>query len=306
MKKTAVFLALVIVISACMPLLIGASEAETISKAEAQQLIINAYKLSIGARSCFYHQKDPILDYSQPVITVNLDKYSLPSQGYFAVIEENLPGGSYENMCKFARSVYVEKIAPFAYKYSPIITFSYNGGPDSVKQTISLYDRDFIIDGIGNHYPLFYTDEKGGLYACIWTTQVPFSFSLISAQSDDEVFNRYNGTDVKYEIIDGDSHSATALVSFIWNGFDNIPPLDIQTVECKFVKTSDGWRIDESEYSVLCATSCEPTLAAYRASLSPSTGDTSGERIAMLGAVSLACVIPTACLTLKKRRKTAD
>ena len=113
-------------------------------------------------------------------------------------------------------------------------------------------------------------------------------------------FNLTNN--VVLEIISGDSDSATALVSFIWSMIDDTPPFDIQTVECKFVKTSDGWRIDESEYSVLCATSSKDTLVAYRAAVSPSTGDGAAERATLLGAVSLACLIPAACLTIKRRR----
>ena len=87
MKKLSIFLALVIAISACLPLVIGASDVNTISKAEAQELVINAYRLSIGARA--YISKNPILDNTQEAITVNLDKCSLPSFGYFKVIEEN-------------------------------------------------------------------------------------------------------------------------------------------------------------------------------------------------------------------------
>ncbi len=305
MKKLSIFLVLVIAISACLPLVIGASDVNTISKAEAQELVINAYRLSIGARA--YISKNPILDDTQEAITVNLDKCSLPSFGYFKVIEENLPGGSYENMCTYARSVYTEEVAPYAYKYSPLYKFSYDGSaPNSVKQTISLKNRDFIIDGIGNHYPLFYTDENGMLLASIYYTQVPFSFSLLSAEADDKLVDDSDTYGVKLEITDGNSLSATAMISFIWNFSDNIPPFDIQTVECKFVKTSEGWRIDESEYSVLCATSSKDTLAAYRSAVSPSTGDTAGERVAVIGAVSLACIIPTACLMRRIRRSSAE
>ena len=37
---------------------------------------------------------------------------------------------------------------------------------------------------------------------------------------------------------------------------------------------------------------------------SPSTGDVSGERVAVIGAVSLACIIPAACLMRRRRRNT--
>ena len=36
---------------------------------------------------------------------------------------------------------------------------------------------------------------------------------------------------------------------------------------------------------------------------SPSTGDTAGERVAVIGAVSLACIIPTAFLMRRRRRR---
>ena len=293
-KKTLSF-ALAIMISVCMPLLIGASETETISKAEAQELVSKAFGFSNNVRGV--HVNSSIPSYKDPIsVYVESIGEEVP---YNKVIEENLPGGSLENMKKYAETIYVKNVAPYAYKYSA----GYGSLPTQ-SNLLNFTNSSFYTDA--KHRPLFYTDSKGSLYSSVLDYQVGFSFALLDENDEEQAMYGFNvSNNVVLEIISGDSDSAIARVSFIWCKIDDTPPFNIQTVECKFVKTSDGWRIDESEYSVLCATSSKDTLAAYRSAVSPSTGDVSGERVAVIGAVSLACIIPAACLMRRRRRRVA-
>lgn len=294
MKKASIFLALVIVISACMPLVMGASEAQTISKAEAQELVSKAFGFSNNVRGV--HVNNSIPSYKNPInIYVDSIGEEVP---YHKVIEENLPGGSFEAMKEYAEKIYVKDVAPYAYQYSA----GYGSLPTQ-SNLLNFTNSSFYTDA--KHRPLFYTDSKGSLYSSVLDYQVGFSFALLDENDEEQAMYGFNvSNNVVLEITSGDSNSAIALVSFIWCKIDDTPPFNIQTVECKFVKTNDGWRIDESEFSILCATSSKDTLAAYRASVSPSTGDVSAERATLLGAVSLACLIPAACLVRRRRKRT--
>ncbi|MBQ4139862.1 MAG: hypothetical protein IJD70_00855 [Clostridia bacterium] len=77
-------------------------------------------------------------------------------------------------------------------------------------------------------------------------------------------------------------------------------------VECYLVNTDDGWRITDSPFTKMLRYErsakdlWEPSVIRYTES--PSTGDSAAERATLLGAVSLACLIPAACLTIKRRR----
>lgn len=283
-----------------MPLSItGSSASDTISKVEAQALVEKAYYFCRGARA-YILKSNEIVDYSQRII-VNLDEYSLPQFKYHRVIEENLPGGSYEEMCEYAKTIYSEDIAPYAYKYSARYSFDYSGNDTNIQQQITLNNCSFETNG--NHYPLFYINEGGELFSSVCDFQIPLSFALIDDNDNTKTY--YLSTDgsrhASVKIISGDSHFATAQVEFIWKSIDNIPPFDIQTVECKFVKTNDGWRIDESEFSVLCATSDQNTLESYRAAVSPSTSDPSFDLVFILPTVSVAALASAFCLMRRRR-----
>ena len=298
MKKLSIFLALILIIATCVPFGIYADGADTISKAEAQELVSNAYGFSCNVRGVIHTDKAPIPSYKNP-ISVYVDSIG-EEVFYHKVIEENLPGGSFEEMSKYAKTIYVNNVASCAYKYS-----AGYGLLKTRSNLLNFTNSSFYTES--KHSPLFYTDSEGSLYSSVQYYQIGFSFALLNDNDEEQAIYNFNLTDnVALEIVSGDAVSATALVSFIWCKMEDTPPFDIQTVECKFVKTSEGWRIDESEYSVLCATSSKDTLAAYRSAVSPSTGDTAGERVAVIGAVSLACIIPTACLMRRRRRASAE
>ena len=294
MKRISIFLVLVIFITACMPLSItGSSASDTISKAEAQELVSKAYRFSCNVRGVIHTDKAPIPDYNNP-ISVYVDSIG-EEVSYHRVIEENLPGGSFEAMKEYAKTIYINNVAPYAYQYS--------AGYGSLKTQSNLLkftNSSFYTES--KHRPLFHTDAEGVLYSSVQDYQVGFSFALLNDDDNEQAIYDFNLIDnVALKIISGDSDSATALVSFIWCKMDDTPPFNIQTVECKFVKTNDGWRIDESEFSILCATSDKNTLAAYRASESPSTSDPSFNLVFILPTVSVAAIASAVCLMRRRR-----
>ncbi len=305
MKQTlSMIIVTAILLSAVSMFSLSVSAAEeTISLYEAQSLVDKAHQFARGVH-CFIEEVNPIADYSQGIL-VNLEEDSLGQQKYYRVNEEKLPGGSYEKMCEYARDIYTEDFAPYAYKFSP----GYYGLLyQNENQTLSFNHCTVKVGGnYANHLPLFYRAENGVLYTSVYEMQGGVGVRLLDIHdSTSTIYFPYNNpSNIAMEIVNGDSDSAIGYVFWTYLG-PIIPPLEIETAECKFVKTSDGWRIDESEFSVLCATSDFSTMEAYRSAVSPSTGDVSGERVAVIGAVSLACIIPTACLMRRRRRSSAE
>ena len=143
---------------------------------------------------------------------------------YYKVIEENLPGGSYEKMCEYVETIYTKEAAPMAYAY---------------KLTGRVHPSEEMWDEL---YPLFYRNEAGTLYAdTVW-----FSYHGAYLYPDAE--------NVEFEIVSGDAQSAKANVLVYYHYIDG-PRVDgFDLIECRFENTADGWRIAESEYSWLMAT----------------------------------------------------
>ena len=81
-------------------------------------------------------------------------------------------------------------------------------------------------------------------------------------------------------------------------------------IECKMINTAAGWRIEESPFTLMLEWGGSG-YSLWKDGLvpfdeSPSTGDLAAERATVFGAVSLACVIPAACLTIKRRRRSVN
>ena len=140
---------------------------ETISLYEAQSLVDKAHQFARGVH-CFIEEVNPIADYSQGIL-VNLEEDSLGQQKYYRVNEEKLPGGSYEKMCEYARDIYTEDFAPYAYKFSP----GYYGLLyQNENQTLSFNHCTVKVGGnYANHLPLFYRAENGVLYTSVYEMQ---------------------------------------------------------------------------------------------------------------------------------------
>ncbi len=134
--------------------------------------------------------------------------------------------------------------------------------------------------------PLFI--EKDGVVYIAWGVGQRIYFS-ISYESID---------DIELTIIEKDENKVNAKIK-IWIPGDYWETPDIEAyVTCVFEYSGDSWRIGDCAFTdMITSTDFEWTPVE-----SPSTGDVSGERVAMLGAVSLACIIPAACLTLRRRR----
>ena len=293
MKKLYVFLIYLLVITVCLCSTTNAAETGTITKAEAQELVSKAYLFSNNVRS--YQIKKPIYESGQS-ITVHLDTINEDVM-YHKVIEENLPGGSYEAMCEYAKTIYCEEVAPLAYKYSAAY-----GTLDNPAVLINTAQTAFYAKG--KHRPLFYTDTNGDLYTSVLDPQIGFSFALLDDNDDAKGIYTFNITNnISLKIVSGDANSAVAHVPYFYSKMEDIPPFDIQTVECKFVKTDNGWRIDESEFSVLASTSSKETLEAYRAAVNPSTADPNVSRVWWLAGVSIAAIVPAVCLLRRRRRE---
>ncbi len=223
MKK---FLSVILALTFCFAVFSAtaptvAAKSETISESEAKELIVKAYEFCRNVRGGFAHIHENSSEYK---IEVKYGEDYRDWENYWLVIEENLPGGSYEKMCEYVETIYTKEAAPKAYAY---------------KFTGRVHPSEGMWDEL---YPLFYRNEAGGLYAdTVW-------FSYHGAYLYPDADN------VEFEIVSGDAHSAKANVLVYYHYIDG-PRVDgFDLVECRFENTPEGWRIAESEYSWLMAT----------------------------------------------------
>ena len=278
MKKIILLvLSIIMLVSLAAP--ISAEEpATTISKDEAKDLIqksLDFYQKVRVSNDCF----DKTQKIELPVF-IQYETWNgistLESTEYYPVIEENLPGGSYKAMCNYAATIYVTDIAPEAYKYSG---------------RINAIDTDF--------WYLFREEENGVMYM----------HSTYNPDFWDGTYKILVWKGFELNDIEGDLNTAKASVSvWIYCGGD-VTPAQQRSIECIFQNTDDGWRIAKSDFSTMMATDGYEWLGdlhnpPFEPEESPSTGDVSGERIAVIGAVSLACIIPAACLMRRRRENT--
>lgn len=215
---------------------------------------------------------------------LNYDKYIRQGEGrseryYYEVTD--FPGGSYEAMKECAGNIFADNIAKYSYTYS-----MYTNVQDDKKI-----------------FPLFIIAEDGTVYGgCDKLIQYTSVWlSLNGKASGGEVFmfvthstDRYNADSLLVEMVESTETNATAKVCFCLGGETE---RYIYWADCNFVKEDGVWKISGGEYFDLLNGSYRET--------SPSTGDEATERVTVLGAVSLASLIPAACLTLRRRRRVA-
>ena len=221
-KLLSIILALTFCLAAFSALAPTASaKSATISESEAKELIVKAYEFCRNVRGGFAHIHENTGKYEYRIEVNYGGKYP---EYYYKVIEENLPGGSYEKMCEYVETIYTKDAAPRAYAY---------------KLTGRVHPSEEMWDEL---YPLFYRNEAGVLYAdTVW-----FSYHGAYLYPDAE--------NVEFEIVSGDAQSAKANVLVYYHYIDG-PRVDgFDLIECRFENTADGWRIAESEYSWLMAT----------------------------------------------------
>ena len=142
--------------------------------------------------------------------------------------------------------------------------------------------------------PMFIIEDDGDVFK-VWEAPMNEKFDRLSYQS------------ATVEIIENDGNRAKAKVYLEINVYEfestRCTPTDAW-IECIFENTSSGWRISDCAFFDML--NSHKSNFEWTPVESPSTGDVSGERVAVIGAVSLACIIPTACLMRRRRRASAE
>jgi hypothetical protein len=268
MKKIVVILAVCCIIWVTSIISVGAES--TLSKDEALDLIVNASDFCNTVVDGYaYGTWGPLLDYDSEAIIMNIDGREYK---YYAVFEERLPGGSYNGMKEYAKDIFCVDLAASIYESD---TSWYNGEP----------------------VPRYYVSEDGKVYSCLY---VDFFSYVCFSNYDWEEISYDDGWLIKF--VSGNSSQATYYArALVGHELDSY----LAWVEVNFVNTENGWRIDRCTYTDILAN--DMALSVWEKDLipydeSPSTGDISGEKVAVIGAVSLACIIPTACLMRRRRR----
>ena len=194
------------------------AKSATISESEVKELVKNARQL-MSVRYGYYDQK--YFDHnSEERRTVHLPEYNIDVT-YRPVLESALPGGSYAAVCELANKIYTEDIASKAYNVTRYPVRDENGW--------------YTVD-----IPNFYVDESGKVFA----------------NSFLEYCHIYLDSENPYLISNfrGNSSEARAVIAVGYSSGDGPRIGYYFPVECKFVNTADGWRIAESELSILFAT----------------------------------------------------
>ncbi len=233
MKK---FLSIILALTFCLAAFSAlapftSAKSATISESEAKELIVKAYEFCRNVRGGYAHIHENSNEYE---IVLKYGEDYRDWEYYWQVIEDNLPGGSYEKMCEYVETIYTKEAAPKAYAY---------------KWTYRVLPSEGMWDDLK---PLFYRNEAGTLYA----DTVYLSYRGVYLFPDAE--------NVEFEIISGDSKSAKANVSVKFFFADGPRAYTFDLVECRFENTSNGWRIAESELSLALATE-HVYLEDYRA-----------------------------------------
>ena len=229
-KLLSIILALTFCLAAFSALAPSASAADaTISESEAKELIVKAEEFCRNVRGGYAHIHENSDEYR-----IDVDYGGKYPEYYYKVIEENLPGGSYEKMCEYVETIYTKDIAPKAYAY---------------KWTYIVNPSDGMWDELKS---FFYRNESGVLYA----NTSHLSYRGVNLFPDAE--------NVQIEIVSGDSKTAKANVHVKFFQVDGPRAYNYDIVECRFENTADGWRIAESEYSLALSTEAV-YLEDYRA-----------------------------------------
>jgi hypothetical protein len=242
-KLISITLVLTFLLAALSTLAPIASAADTtISESEAKELIVKAYEFCRNVRGGYAHIHENSDEYR-----IDVDYGGKYPEYYYKVIEENLPGGSYEKMCEYVETIYTKDIAPKAYAY---------------KWTYIVNPSDGMWDKLKS---FFYRNESGVLYA----NTSHLSYRGVNLFPDAE--------NVQIEIVSGDSKTAKANVHVKFFQVDGPRAYNYDIVECRFENTADGWRIAESEYSLALSTEAV-YLEDYRAK-NPDAPNPSGDGI---------------------------
>ena len=237
-------------------LCIQANSNSVLSVNEARDLVYNALNL-------FNHVQlaSPVL-FVGPTIREN-------NNWYILINEQKLPGGSYEEMQKYAEQIYTDDLAP------------------------KMYRNPWIDEDV----PAFIWDDSGNIYVCPLLRGgylIDFGYSLMDWKS----YNLLKAEDLTVKLADVNEESAIVWIKVF--------TMDYQPhwLECPLIKTESGWRISESAFTDFLRTAEIDKSELIPYEISPSTGDSAGERVAVIGAVSLACLTPAFYLFRRRRRRS--
>jgi hypothetical protein len=270
MKKTIVFMiTALLVLMSILP--ISAEESKpTITVDEAKALIQMSFDFYNDVRITRTNYLDVNNVVTVPeVVHEGTETERIERRGYCLVIEERLPGGSFEGMCEYAKTIYTDDIAEAAYKYA---------------------ERKNLPGTVFRN--LFYKNDDGKMYARSMKDQpmAPTSFYILVNEG------------FELELTEGDSEYANANVKVWIYTLREITPYVQITIECSFKNTENGWRIAKSDFSEMMDTDGFKWSGGLD-QFAPSTGDPNVSRVWWLAGVSLAALVPAALLVQRRRRR---
>lgn len=246
-KLLSIILTLTFCLAAFSALAPSVSAADaTISESEAKELIAKAYKFYSDAIVDSWIDNDNLVDHqsddTRKIYNSELDR----TLYYYPVYESKLPGGSYSAMLEVVKEIYTDALVFGDHQIS-----SHMWRQDS--------DGSYLNDYI--YVPIYHVAENGKVYGQDHKEYADYSVYISGTNAD-----YYNGSfdgEIHLKITSGDSKSATAFIIMGFYHGDSARSQYHGTVECKFENTADGWRIAESEFSVLMASS-SLGLSIYR------------------------------------------
>ena len=128
-----------------------AAKSETISESEAKELIVKAYEFCRNVRGGFAHIHENSSEYK---IEVKYGEDYRDWENYWLVIEENLPGGSYEKMCEYAK-----ELSPFGCRIP--LTLMQDWGFVNPKDTLNLSPwSSCVLERLG--IPFYFSNSGEG------------------------------------------------------------------------------------------------------------------------------------------------
>lgn len=214
----------------------------------------------IDIERSFYHYKGNLLGEHQ--LTLNIKYYLIEN-------ESKLPGGLYEGLPEYARTIFVDDIADDMYNTS----------------RSSYYSGDI---------PMFHVSDDGKIYI-VSDAVAPEYVTFLDRRYEDVV-----------DVIYSDAQKAT--VRYLINvGFDRDNPMWIECNMVKTDagwRIAKSPFTDMLRHEWDASEVWEPYVIPYTES--PSTADPAFDSFVILSAVSLTCLVPAACLTFKRRRKIAN
>ncbi len=250
---------------------------KTLTLDEAKNLIVDAIELSyytFDSLEVMYTLKPDMNDTVVPEGFPQSD-----SRRYMRIKEDRMMGGSLSGMEEFAKSIYTDDMY-LKMSSSATIVHSYSQ------------------NGVGKDYetPLFYRNEKGELYMYQTVYRQLFIVHDMETLSPESIIAKLNSTS---------SDEASVSVGCILG--DNVANA---WVECKFLKTKDGWRIADCDFTTAVSTLYIPQGLGEifkpredgTSSGAPNTADASFEQIVMLTVVATLSLVAVSVALSRRRR----